>query len=46
MPRKDGTDSDGKEPKNVKQGTPTPKRDDSCGCNDRRGCENKPCDDR
>lgn len=44
MPRKDGTGPDGKGPKNVKQGTPTPKRDGSgAGC---RGCGNKPCGDR
>lgn len=46
MPRKDGTGPDGKGPKNVKQGTPTPKKDGNCGCNYRRGCGNKPCDDR
>jgi len=31
MPSKDGTGPDGKGPKNVKQGTPTPKKDGSGG---------------
>jgi len=40
MPRKDGTGPDGKGPKKVKQGTPTPKRDGSGG-GKRRGKRNK-----
>jgi hypothetical protein len=37
MPRKDGTGPDGKGPKKVKQGTPTPRRDGSGGGNRRGG---------
>ena len=37
MPRKDGTGPDGKGPKKVKQGTPTPKRDGNGGGNRRGG---------
>ena len=35
MPRKDGTGPDGKGPKKVKQGIPTPRRDGGGGGNKR-----------
>jgi hypothetical protein len=46
MPRKDGTGPDGKGPKKVKQGTPTPKRDGGGGGGGRgrRGGNKRACD--
>jgi len=49
MPNKDGTGPDGKGPKNVKQGTPTPKKDGSGACWPNGGgnkCGNRPCGGR